>query len=92
MFALLIVARILFLACIIFIIGYIFGGFSKKKSLSTLARISAILIIVSFIMINVFAMHSGRFRNGWCPDGSSHAMHWHKQDQMRHLQDSTDLR
>lgn len=55
-FPFIIIVRLLFAACMVFIIGYIFGGFSKKRSLTRLAKVSAILIIVLFIAANIFFM------------------------------------
>lgn len=49
-----IIVRLLFAVCMVFIIGYIFGGFSKKKSLTSLTKIAAILVIVLFIAANIF--------------------------------------
>lgn len=69
-FGLLIFARILFVACMVFIIGYIYGPFSHRRGLTIAARIAAIAIIFAFIMMNVFA-----FRGG-----PSHAGHWNHCD------------
>lgn len=66
-----IIIRILFAASMVFIIGYVFGGFSKKASLRVITKIAAILIIVLFIAVNGLFMRSyfghGRFhgRNHW---------------------------
>jgi hypothetical protein len=66
-----IIIRILFAASMVFIIGYVFGGFSKKQSLKVITKIAAILIIVLFIAVNGLFMLSyfghGRFhvRNHW---------------------------
>lgn len=49
-----IIIRLLFIASMVFIIGYIFGGFAKRPALATLAKISAILVIVLFIAGNAF--------------------------------------
>jgi hypothetical protein len=66
---LLIVIRILFAASMVFIIGYIFGGFSKRPGLTRMAKIAAILIIPLFIAVNGLYMRSyfGHFhgRNHW---------------------------
>ena len=63
-----IIIRILFAACMVFIIGYVFGGFSKNTSLKIITKIAAILIIVLFIAVNGLFMRSysghGRF-HGW---------------------------
>ncbi|MFC0320466.1 MULTISPECIES: hypothetical protein [Olivibacter] len=47
--------RILFVACMIFIIGYIYGGFSRKPVLATISKVAAILVIFLFIAANIFA-------------------------------------
>ncbi len=67
MLPLLIITRILFIACMVFIIGYIFGGFSKRPALKLITRISAILLIVLFISTNfIIRFSSGhRFRCPW---------------------------
>jgi predicted membrane protein len=54
--ALIIIIRILFAVCMIFIIGYIFGGFSRKPVLATLSKVAAILAIVLFITANILLM------------------------------------
>lgn len=58
MIALLIITRILFIACIVFIMGYVFGNFSKRKALRTITRIAAILLIVLFISMNFIIRNS----------------------------------
>ncbi|MHA4739919.1 hypothetical protein [Dyadobacter sp. MSC1_007] len=73
-FGLLIFARILFVACVVFIIGYIYGPFSQRRGLTIAARIAAIAIIFAFIMMNIFAMRSSRGR--WQHDDPSHGRHW----------------
>lgn len=59
-FGLLIFARILFVACMVFIIGYIYGPFSKRRGLTIAARVAAIAIIFAFIMMNIFAFRGPR--------------------------------
>lgn len=56
--AFLIIIRILFITSMVFIIGYIFGGFSKKPVLTTLSKVAAILVIVLFIATNIFMMRA----------------------------------
>ncbi|WP_345233812.1 hypothetical protein [Olivibacter ginsenosidimutans] len=51
---LLIFFRILFAICMVFVIGYIFGGFAKSPTLSVISKIAAILAIVLFISTNIF--------------------------------------
>ncbi|SDF82582.1 hypothetical protein [Chitinophaga filiformis] len=58
-----IIIRILFIACMVFIIGYIFGGFSKKPLLTSWSKVAAILVIVLFIAANIMAMRFA-FRDG----------------------------
>ena len=66
-----IIVRLLFIASMIFVIGYIFGGFSKRPVLATLAKIGAILVIILFIAGNIFV---GRFGYGHCRGW--HSRHW----------------
>lgn len=71
-FVFIIILRVLFAACMVFIIGYVFGGFSKKRSLTTLTKVAAILAIVLFIATNAMLtrLAFGRMegRNHWCHD------------------------
>jgi len=60
-FGIIILIRILFAACMVFIIGYIFGNFSKKPTLAAISKVASILAIVLFISANIFFF---RF-NGW---------------------------
>lgn len=69
-FVFIILLRILFVACMVFIIGYVFGGFSKKPALRTITRVATILAIVLFLITNAFFMRMAFARgNGhWCHD------------------------
>ncbi len=60
-FGIIILIRILFAACMVFIIGYVFGNFSKNLALSTITKVASILAIVLFISANIFFF---RF-SGW---------------------------
>ncbi|SEJ01603.1 hypothetical protein SAMN05216327_105290 [Dyadobacter sp. SG02] len=71
-FGLLIFARILFVACMVFIIGYIYGPFSQRRGLTIAARIAAIAVIFAFILMNIFAFRAGPFRGG----PPRHHAHW----------------
>lgn len=68
--AFIIFLRILFAACMVFIIGYVFGGFSKRPVLARITKVAAILAIVLFIGMNVammrfaFPRHNGYYV-GW---------------------------
>jgi len=54
----------------VFIIGYVFGGFSKNPTLVSLTKVAAILVIILFIAANglltrfVFSRGVGG-KNGW---------------------------
>jgi hypothetical protein len=56
-FAIIMFIRILFGVCMVFIIGYIFGGFSKNPNLVSLTKVAAILAIILFIAANGLLMH-----------------------------------
>lgn len=59
-FGFFIFTRILFVACMVFVFGYIFGPFSKNKTLSVMARIATVLVVVLFISTNVLLFRYGR--------------------------------
>lgn len=42
-----ILTRLLLMACLVFIIGYVFGNFSKSKALTAITRIASIVLVVS---------------------------------------------
>jgi hypothetical protein len=63
-FAIIILIRVLFAACMIFIIGYVFGNFSKSAALRTITRIASILAIVLFISANIFLFRFGGWNHG----------------------------
>jgi hypothetical protein len=62
MFPLFIVSRILFIASMVFIIGYIFGNFSQRRTLAIFSKIAAVLVIVLFFATTGFAMRFGAWR------------------------------
>jgi len=49
-----ILSRLLFIASMVFIIGYVFGPFSRNSTLRTITKVSSILLIVLFIGMNIF--------------------------------------
>ncbi|HEX5153854.1 MAG TPA: hypothetical protein VFW07_20545 [Parafilimonas sp.] len=70
-----ILIRLLFITCMVFIIGYVFGNFSARPILRTITKITAILVIVLFIASNIvffrFATWDHHTFNrhakyGWC--------------------------
>jgi len=64
MFPSIILIRILFAACMVFVIGYVFGNFSRKKALATISKVAAILSIVLFIAANGILMRFGGWYHG----------------------------
>ncbi|QJB41685.1 hypothetical protein HF324_29100 [Chitinophaga oryzae] len=48
----------------VFIIGYIFGGFSKRPALARISRVAAILAVVLFIGVNILLMRAAFHRDG----------------------------
>ena len=80
-FGFIIVMRVLFVACMVFIIGHVFGGFSKKPALVNLTKVAAILIIVLFIATNAFfsRVAFGHFRgeSRWHGCDSTHTEQRH---------------
>ena len=74
-FALIIFIRVLFVACMVFILGYIFGSFGKRPVLKTISRIAAILVIVLFIAMNILFVRAaigGCGPHGPWQDGGAH--------------------
>lgn len=61
MFPLFIVLRVLFVTSMVFIIGYIFGNFSQRRTLAIFSKIAAILVIVLFFATTGLSMRFG----GW---------------------------
>lgn len=57
--------RILFVACMVFIIGSIFGSFSQRPALKVISKVAAIVVIVLFIGMNI---HGGP-RGGYASNG-----------------------
>jgi len=48
----------------VFVIGYVFGNFSKNATLKTITKIASILAIVLFISANVFLFRIGSWSHG----------------------------
>lgn len=66
MFPAIILIRILFIACMVFVIGYVFGNFSRRKTLATISKVATILAIVLFIATNAVLLRFGGGHGGWC--------------------------
>ena len=58
-----ILSRVLLVASLVFIIGYVFGNFSKNRTLTRITKVASVLLVVMFIGMNIAF---GRFaaRNG----------------------------
>lgn len=83
MFFGIILIRILFAASMVFIIGYVFGGFSKNATLTAITRVAAILAIVLFISSNILLFRFG----AW-----NHRGYHHGRADCGYYQDSTGRR
>lgn len=64
MFFGIILSRVLFVACMVFILGYVFGNFSKSKTLTRITKVASVLAIALFIVGNIFLLRSGGWRHG----------------------------
>lgn len=62
MFIGIILSRILFVVCMVFILGYVFGNFSKSKTLTRITKVAAVLAIALFIVGNVFMLRGRNWR------------------------------
>jgi hypothetical protein len=62
MLVILILARLLFIASMVFILGYVFGNFSKNARLVRVTKVAAVFLVISFIASNILFF---RWNNGW---------------------------
>jgi EamA domain-containing membrane protein RarD len=74
MFTGIIITRVLFITCLVFILGYVFGNFSAYPVLKNISRIAAVLLVVLFIAGNIFMFRfarqnhqaiNGKYQCGW---------------------------
>ncbi len=77
-FGFIILIRVLFAACMVFVIGYVFGNFSRSATLTTITRVASTLAIVLFISANIFLFRFGVWRQGNF-DGRNHCG-WYQRD------------
>jgi len=63
-FGIIILIRILFAACMVFVIGYVFGNFSKKPTLAAISKVASMLAIVLFVSANIFFFRSNSWHHG----------------------------
>lgn len=66
-----IVSRVLFVASMVFIIGYVFGGFRQRPAITTITRIASILVVVLFIGMSIFAGRAAARNGYWHRAGNS---------------------
>ncbi len=69
-FGFILFTRLLFITCMVFIIGYVFGDFSAKPALKTITKIASIVLIILFIAFNAFTFRTHGGYSHW-PDS-----HW----------------
>lgn len=81
MFPIFILSRILFAVCMVFVLGYVFGNFSKTRTLTAISKIASILLIVLFIFSSTLSARFGRW------DGQGRRPYNHDCEQT--VQDST---
>ena len=77
MFALFILFRLLLIASLVFILGYIFGGFSRSVRLTRITKVAAIVLVVTFVWANLafFRFGGWRYGNFNCNDRLEHRVH-----------------
>jgi len=84
MLPIIILSRVLFATCMVFIIGYVFGSFSKKPVLTSITKVATILAIVLFIATSVFSFRGGGWRG--VADGKYHCSFYQKDSTATHQQ------
>jgi len=60
--AIFLLARLLFITSMVFIMGYVFGNFSKSATLTKITKVASIFILAAFIAANIMFFRSDR---GW---------------------------
>ena len=83
-FGIIILTRILFAACMVFIIGYVFGNFSRNPAQTSVTKFAAILAILLFISANIFLFRFGGWHHG--NYGGRNVCAWHQQDSVQSKQ------
>lgn len=76
-FFIIILMRVLFIASMVFIIGYVFGGFSKRPALATLTKVAVIVSIVMFIATTALSFRFGGWRH---QNNGKYECGWHQPD------------
>ena len=65
-----IVSRLLLVASLVFILGYVFGNFSRNRTLTRITKVASIVLVVLFIGMNIAfgrfaARHGMRQHAAW---------------------------
>jgi hypothetical protein len=68
----------------VFIIGYVFGNFSRSPVLTTITKFAAILAILLFISANIFLFRFGGWHRG--NYGGRNVCAWYQQDSVQSKQ------
>ncbi|WP_315822879.1 hypothetical protein [Paraflavitalea speifideaquila] len=76
-FIIIILMRVLFVASMVFIVGYVFGGFSRKPALVTITKVAVVFSIVLFIATTALSFRFGGWRHR---QSGQHACGWYQQD------------
>ncbi|HEU4553034.1 MAG TPA: hypothetical protein VFS25_09375 [Chitinophaga sp.] len=76
--------RVLFVACMVFIIGHVFGSFSKRPALRIITKIAVILTIVLFISGNILFFRFAHVRAAHYRGYHTHCMYEPAPQQPQH--------
>ena len=76
-FVIIILMRVLFAASMVFVVGYVFGGFSKNPTLAVISKVAVILAIVLFITTNILSFRFGGWRHH---NGGRYECGWQQKD------------
>lgn len=82
-----ILTRLLFIAAMVFIIGYVFGNFSKKPALAKVTKVATLFVLAVFIVMNILFFRWGRpWRYGNFHDSGRFENHCQWVDSLRSQQ------
>lgn len=76
-FFIIILMRVLFVTSMVFIIGYVFGGFSRRPVLATITKVAVIVSIVMFIATTALSFRFGAWRQQY---NGKYECGWHQPD------------
>lgn len=63
-FAIFFITRLLLITSLVFVIGYVFGNFSKNKTLARITKASSIFLAIAFVASSFFFFRFGGWRHG----------------------------